>query len=119
MRWYAAIAGEGGERVARPGIVIDGTSLTCAQVASVARGAAGVRVAAAARSAAREAWQVAREVAGHRPVYGRTTGVGAKRNVEVTADEAAQHGLHVLRSHAAGPARCSTRNWAGPCWWSG
>jgi histidine ammonia-lyase len=88
--------------VARPGIAIDGTSLTCAQVASVARGAAGVRVAAAARAAAREAWQVAREVAGQRPVYGRTTGVGAKRNVEVTAGEAAQHGLHVLRSHAAG-----------------
>jgi histidine ammonia-lyase len=88
--------------VARPDIAIDGTSLTCAQVASVARGAAGVRVAAAARAAAREAWQVAREVAGQRPVYGRTTGVGAKRNVEVSAGEAAQHGLHVLRSHAAG-----------------
>jgi histidine ammonia-lyase len=88
--------------MARPGITIDGTSLRCAQVAEVARGAAQIGVAPAARAAAGEAWQVARAVAGQRAVYGRTTGVGAKRNVEVTAHEAAEHGLHVLRSHAAG-----------------
>ncbi len=88
--------------MAQPGITIDGSSLRCAQVASVARGGARVRVGAAARTAARAAWQVAQEVAGQRPVYGRTTGVGAKRNVTVTASEAPEHGLHVLRSHAAG-----------------
>ena len=88
--------------MAGPGITIDGSSLSCAQVASVARGEAPVRVGQAAREAAADAWQVAQEVARQRAVYGRTTGVGAKRNVTVTASEAPAHGLHVLRSHAAG-----------------
>ncbi len=83
-------------------IVLDGGSLTCAQVARAGRGQARVEVAPAAVAAARTAWRVAREVAAERPVYGRTTGVGAKRNVQVAAAEAAQHGLNLLRSHAAG-----------------
>ncbi len=83
-------------------IVLDGGSLTCAEVARVAGGQAGVEVAPAAVTAARAAWQTAREVAGQRPVYGRTTGVGAKRDVPVAAGEAAGHGRRVLRSHAAG-----------------
>src|SRR5580704_7209899 len=40
-------------------IEIDGSSLTCAQVAAVARGGAQLRVAPAAVAAARAAWQVA------------------------------------------------------------
>ncbi|MGP7998642.1 MAG: aromatic amino acid ammonia-lyase [Streptosporangiaceae bacterium] len=83
-------------------VVLDGRSLTCAGVARAARREAGVEVAPGAVAAARRAWQTARQVAGQRPVYGRTTGVGAKRNVQVAASEAAEHGLHVLRSHAAG-----------------
>jgi len=83
-------------------IVLDGASLTCAQVARIGRGEASVEVGPAAVAAARAAWQVAREVATERPVYGRTTGVGAKRNVQVAASEAAEHGLNLLRSHAAG-----------------
>jgi histidine ammonia-lyase len=83
-------------------IVIDGASLTCAQVAWASRGEASVEVGPAAVAAARAAWQVAREVAAERPVYGWTTGVGAKRNVQVAATEAAEHGLNLLRSHAAG-----------------
>jgi histidine ammonia-lyase len=35
-------------------------------------------------------------------VYGRTTGVGANRNVGLAEDERAEHGLRLLRSHAAG-----------------
>ena len=88
--------------MAQPGITIDGTSLRCGQVASVARGEARVQVGEAARAAAGAAWRVAQDVARQRAVYGRTTGVGAKRNVTVTASEAPEHGLHVLRSHAAG-----------------
>jgi histidine ammonia-lyase len=83
-------------------IMLDGGSLTCAQVARAGRGEAGVEAAPAAVVAARAAWQVAREVAVERPVYGWTTGVGANRTVQVTAGEAAEHGLHLLRSHAAG-----------------
>ena len=83
-------------------IVIDGSSLTCAQVARAGRGEASVAVAPAAVAAATAAWQVAREVAAARPVYGWTTGVGANRTVHVAAAEAAEHGLNLLRSHAAG-----------------
>ncbi len=83
-------------------VVIDGASLTCAQVARAGRGQARVEVAPAAVAAARTAWQVAREVAARRPVYGWTTGVGANRTVQVPAAQAAEHGLNLLRSHAAG-----------------
>jgi histidine ammonia-lyase len=86
----------------RPGIIIDGASLTCAGVAAVARDEAPVTVAAGAAAAARAAWETARDVATRRPVYGRTTGVGANRNVGLAEDERAEHGLRLLRSHAAG-----------------
>ncbi len=86
----------------RPGIIIDGASLTCAGVAAVARDEAPVTVAAEAVAAARAAWETARDVATRRPVYGRTTGVGANRNVGLAEDERAEHGLRLLRSHAAG-----------------
>jgi histidine ammonia-lyase len=91
-----------GARMTQPFVVIDGSAVTCAGVAQVARGQAGVTVAAAAVTAAAAGWHAAREAAARRPVYGRTTGVGAQRDAPVTAADAAEHGLHVLRSHAAG-----------------
>ncbi|HEY8043126.1 MAG TPA: aromatic amino acid ammonia-lyase [Streptosporangiaceae bacterium] len=86
----------------RAGITIDGASLACAGVAAVARDQAPVTVAAGAVAAARAAWETARDVATRRPVYGRSTGVGANRNVGLAEDERAGHGLRLLRSHAAG-----------------
>jgi histidine ammonia-lyase len=68
----------------------------------VARDEAPVTVAPEAAAAARAAWETAREVTARRPVYGRTTGVGANRNVGLAGDELAEHGLRLLRSHAAG-----------------
>ena len=86
----------------RSRIIIDGASLTCDAVVAVARDEAPVTIAAGAVTAARAAWETAREVATRRPVYGRTTGVGANRNVGLAGDELAGHGLRLLRSHAAG-----------------
>ena len=85
-----------------PGIMIDGASLTCAGVAAVARDEARVTVGTAAVAAARAAWETARDVTARRPVYGRTTGVGANRNVGLAEGDLAEHGLRLLRSHAAG-----------------
>jgi histidine ammonia-lyase len=82
-------------------IVIDGRSLTCGQVAAVARGEARVVVGAPALSAAQAAWLAVRELAAQRPVYGRNTGVGANWTIDVGSDEA-EHGLRLLRSHATG-----------------
>jgi histidine ammonia-lyase len=86
----------------RQSIEITGSSLTCAAVGAVARGTAEVSVAPAAEQAARAAWQVAQEVTGQRPVYGRTTGVGANRSVGLADADLAEHGLRLVRSHAAG-----------------
>lgn len=83
-------------------IVMDGTALTCAEVSAVAREDAGVEVAAAGLERARRAADTAREVTASRPVYGRTTGVGANRVVDVEWDDADAHGLRLMRSHAAG-----------------
>ena len=86
----------------RSTIIIDGASLTCDGVVAVARDEVPVAIAAGAVTAARAAWETAREVAARRPVYGRTTGVGANRNVGLAGDDLAGHGLRLLRSHAAG-----------------
>jgi histidine ammonia-lyase len=83
-------------------ILIDGASLSCAQVATAARDGVPVLVGGRARQAARAAWQTGRDIAARRPVYGRTTGVGANRDVGVTGADSGRHGLRLLRSHAAG-----------------
>src|SRR4051794_14706364 len=79
---------------------INGSGLTCDIVGTVARSGTFVTVPPQAVERARQAWEVARDVAERRPVYGRTTGVGANRNVTIDDDDA--HGLRLLRSHAGG-----------------
>jgi histidine ammonia-lyase len=86
----------------RAAISIDGSSLTCAQVAAIARDGVQVTVADAAVSAARAAWRVDADVAAHRTVYGRNTGVGANRTVDIGEADGLDHGLRLIRSHAAG-----------------
>ncbi|WP_433327093.1 aromatic amino acid lyase [Spirillospora sp. CA-294931] len=83
-------------------IVINGTSLTCAQVTRAAQGDVTIEVAAEGVKRAAAAWRVARDVAAEQPVYGRTTGVGANRVVDVEWEDSDAHGLRLLRSHAAG-----------------
>ncbi|MGW0588628.1 aromatic amino acid lyase [Streptosporangium sp. NPDC002607] len=73
-------------------VLLDGTHLTCEQVDRAAHGS-GVALGSTAR--ARAAWRTATLLEG--PVYGRTTGVGANKDVETEAA-----GLGLLRSHAGG-----------------
>ncbi|MGW4468228.1 aromatic amino acid lyase [Nonomuraea sp. NPDC004354] len=68
---------------------LDGSGLTCARVA------AGGPVSIASLDRARAAWRTAQSLTG--PVYGRSTGVGA--NKEISVEEG---GLALLRSHAGG-----------------
>lgn len=82
--------------------MLDGRTLTCAQVAAAARGGARVVVDPAGRERASVAAQAAALVITRRPVYGRTTGVGANRDQAVRAEHAAGNGLRLLRSHAGG-----------------
>src|SRR3954467_7655395 len=81
-------------------VEITGSGLTCDIVGHVARTGTLVTVSPQAVERARQAWNVARDVADRQPVYGRPTGVGANRNVAIEDDDA--HGLRLLRSHAGG-----------------
>ena len=83
-------------------VVADGASLTCAAVTAVARREADVAVGERALAAARAAWQTGRDLAARQPVYGRNTGVGANHVVDLSEDDRAEHGIRLLRSHAAG-----------------
>ena len=81
---------------------IDGRTLACADIVRVARSGVPVRLDAAARERAQDAWELVEDITARRQVYGRTTGVGANRQQEVGGDAALGHGLRLLRSHAGG-----------------
>ncbi|WP_062435714.1 aromatic amino acid lyase [Herbidospora daliensis] len=74
-------------------VLLDGSTLTCDEVRAVGYGTAKVELGSVSR--AEDAFAAAREQTG--PVYGRTTGVGANKDVEVH-----EPGLDLLRSHAGG-----------------
>ncbi|MEU1723416.1 aromatic amino acid ammonia-lyase [Nonomuraea sp. NPDC005692] len=72
---------------------LNGAGLTCAQVHEAAHGRARVTIGPLDR--ARASWATAQGLTG--PVYGRSTGVGANRDVRLDSP-----GLDLLRSHACG-----------------
>jgi histidine ammonia-lyase len=82
-------------------VIIDGRHLRRPDVVAVARGHPPVHLDAAGRARAHAASQLATRIAAVRPIYGRSTGVGANR-IETVTDDAAGHGLRLLRSHASG-----------------
>jgi len=76
--------------------------LTPAALAEAARGGPlPVELTAAARARMARGHEAAERAAAHGPVYGRTTGVGANRHVDVV-DDLPGHALRLLRSHAGG-----------------
>jgi histidine ammonia-lyase len=82
-------------------IVLDGASLTPADVAAVARDGEQVELTAEARdrnSSARAA--IAALLERGEPLYGASTGVGALRDREISDDEREQAQWNLLRSHA-------------------
>src|SRR6059058_2338748 len=83
-------------------IEIDGRRLDLRDIATVAAGATRVTLAASAIERMAESQRSARATAQVRPVYGRSTGVGANRSVtlDLTDKEVTAHGLNLLRSHA-------------------
>jgi histidine ammonia-lyase len=83
-------------------ITLDGTALTCAAVAAASTGSARVGIDPASMERAAASAALVRTLTAERPVYGRTTGVGANRTQSVPGTEAGTHGLRLLRSHAGG-----------------
>jgi histidine ammonia-lyase len=88
--------------MARPVVLLDGRTVSCGQVRDVARGAAAAQVTTGGRERAQAAARTAAAVAARREVYGRTTGVGANRDLRVAEADRQGHGLRLLRSHAGG-----------------
>jgi len=82
-------------------VVVTGLDLTCPDVVAVARRAHSVTLHEDGRRRAATAEALAERLVTQRPVYGRTTGVGANR-VEVVGADDQGHGLRLLRSHASG-----------------
>jgi histidine ammonia-lyase len=93
----------------RRAVSVDGGPVVLADIEQIARRAAVPRLADGVLERVARSAAYAEEVARTRPVYGRSTGVGANRMVAVS-DPAAQ-ALRLLRSHAtsAGPLRDPTR----------
>jgi histidine ammonia-lyase len=83
-------------------VALDGRTLTCHQVREAARSGAEVTVTGGGVRRASEAAATVAQVAAHRQVYGRSTGVGANRDQAVLASDLAEHGYRLLRSHAGG-----------------
>ena len=88
-------------------IVLDGESVTCADVAAIGRREATARIGAAGRDRAGAAARTMRAlteqaVASGVAIYGRTTGVGFNRSIEVSPEDEHLVGLRLVRSHAAG-----------------
>ena len=90
-------------------VALDGARLAAADIAAVAHREASIEVSAQVRRRVAAAHDFAVEVAATRPVYGRSTGVGANKEEQVA--DPAQHARAVLRSHAtsAGPLRSPER----------
>ncbi|MFE4195719.1 aromatic amino acid lyase [Paenarthrobacter sp. NPDC056912] len=86
-------------------IEIDGRNLALADIAAVADGAS-VQLTPEALSRMAASQESAVATALRRPVYGRSTGVGANRTVALAeGDGGDTHGLKLLRSHAVDAGR--------------
>lgn len=84
-----------------PAVTIDGRTLTLPMLSQICSGAK-VLVDESARLRAIGARDVAARIAAIRPLYGRNTGVGANRDQPADDLAPTDHGLAILRSHAAG-----------------
>lgn len=83
-------------------ITLDGTGTRPADIVDIARHGAPISLSPEGLDRAATSQKAAAEIAQTRPVYGRTTGVGANRSEDVEAGDTGTHGLRLLRSHAGG-----------------
>ena len=84
-------------------IIVDGHTLTLAQVEAVARGRVQVRLEAGAAEGIRASREVLEDlIADGRPVYGVNTGFGRLADVRIPRSEQRALQRNLVRSHAAG-----------------
>src|SRR5580765_294359 len=91
-------------------IVLDGSTLTIEQLLAIADRGETVELDAAARERVRASRAVVdRRAGGDQPAYGINTGFGSFADVKIAPDALETLQLNLLRSHAAGLDRKSTR----------
>jgi histidine ammonia-lyase len=84
-------------------LLLDGNSLTIADVAAVADGVRTVTLAPAARNRMRTTRAIVEGIAARgEVVYGVTTGFGKLSDIAIAPDQLAQLQVNLVRSHAAG-----------------
>ncbi|GHH71000.1 histidine ammonia-lyase [Streptomyces sulfonofaciens] len=83
-------------------VVLDGHTLDATGVTRLADVQADPRVDPAALTRMETTWRAARQLTKTGRIYGRSTGVGAHRSVEITPQDADGHDLRLLASHAGG-----------------
>lgn len=90
-------------------VTIDGRSLTCCDVAELASRPVRASLSHSAWQAIGASHQAALSAVAHRPVYGRSTGVGANKGIDV--GDWPEYAMGLLRSHAtsAGEFRSAGR----------
>jgi histidine ammonia-lyase len=86
-------------------IAIDGEHLTSAQIAALAGRRDGCAVTDGARRRVRASRAFAERISAVRPVYGRSTGVGANRSIGIEDAATHAHARALLRSHASSAGR--------------
>lgn len=85
------------------GVVLDGNTLTIAQVERVARGGDRVELATTARERMARTNSVVREIVkSGKTVYGVTTGFGKLSEIAIPKDKLAELQVNLIRSHASG-----------------
>lgn len=88
---------------------IDGRQLSVDDFAALAGSPVAVTVTPEAVDRVRESHEHALRLRGERPLYGRSTGVGANRDVHIEPSVAAAQSLLVSHATAAGPPRSAER----------
>jgi histidine ammonia-lyase len=84
-------------------MILDGRTLTPAQVVAIARGRAQARLSAAARERNAAAERLVRRLLERGELlYGTSTGVGALRESPAASEDPGDHQWRLLRSHAGG-----------------
>ncbi len=83
-------------------VLLDGRTLDATTVTRLADARALPHIAPSALTRMETAWRTARHLSTSARVYGRSTGVGAHRTVNVAPQDAESHDLRLLGSHAGG-----------------
>jgi histidine ammonia-lyase len=89
------------QSLAQEATVLGGPHLDCRRLVDLARSGGPVDVDEAAADLVSQSWSAIDMAAGRRPVYGRTTGVGANRSISVDGPRGDKD-VNLLRSHATG-----------------